>query len=78
MRVRKEGEYFFDSSHLEKLGLFVKGDSDNTTINAISPDGDIVKVKVTPLRIKAGTMFVPKPGQDEALRQLFPRRPWNI
>ena len=62
----------FDSSYLERIGLFRKGEHNDTNINAIAPSGEIVKINVYPLKVEGGTMFVPLRGQNE-LSILFPR-----
>lgn len=68
----------FNPEPLIRLGLFRDGDHTDEHIQAIAPDGQAVDLDVVPVKIGSGTLFFPKRGQDKALRQLHPRRPWNI
>lgn len=67
-----ENDRGFNGSHLKPLGLFREGDHSDTRITAMSPNGVLIELNVHPQRVDGGTLFVPKRGQQEELRQLFP------
>ena len=76
MTERKGG---FDPSHLVPMGLFREGTHNDTEIMAKSPSGKEVLIKVHPVRVSDGTLFVPKLGQDKSVMQtLFPPRRHSI